>query len=279
MRIRWDLAAAAILLAVLHVAAVRIATASTAQRGRADNDILGAVLGDARVVVARGLYEKADTAFHMGAPHLDCCDAHAGHEAGHEPEGADEDREHRGRHGEHGEEPHAVVPRWIAWIDSEVHPRSHRHLEGQEIREMLPWLAMAIHADPTAAEPYVVAAYWLGWVLQRPDAAETVLRNGLARATPTDRIARELGRLLLTLRGRPHDALPHLRAALELWDRAAEEGSEPDPEDRAQTLFYLVECLAAVGDEGGARAAARELLELWPGKPGLRDHLAALGGI
>lgn len=279
MRIRGKIAIAVVLGCVAHAVAVRVASESMASRSLEDDDAIAAVLGDVRVVVGHALYEKADMAFHAGVPHVDCPDGHAGHAIN-----PAHDAHHHDHHHDHDHEmPGAAlvpgVPGWIAWIDAQVHPRTHRHLEGHDVQEILPWLAMAIRANPEAAEPYVVAAYWLGWVLHRVDDAETLLRRGLDRAKPRDALARELGRLMLSLRERPDEALPHLRAALDLWDRAAQDDLDPDPDDRAQTLFYLVQCLAALGDGEAARAAARDLLELWPDKPGLREHVAALGVI
>ncbi len=291
-RILWIASALAVLF--VHVGAVRVGERSLAERTRRENqDLLGAVLGDARVILGRSLYRKADIAFHAGV-----AEAAKEHRQGDRPaiaaagdadaEEHDHEHHHDGDHDheacdhdacghEHHHHEHAAgIPRWVAWIDDGVHPRTHRHLKGTQAQEILPWLALAIQADPHAAEPYLVAGYWLGWVFDRTKEAEQILQAGLQRAEPKEPLERELGRLYFRRMNDPARGRPHLERALALWEERNAAGEEPDLHDKGETLFYLGECLAGLGERDEAVRVFQELLAIWPDKPGLREHIRAL---
>ena len=89
---------------------------------------LAVAFGDARDVISRALVHKADSFFHGGV------DAKHGHR-------------------------HAGADPW-AWINAHVRaPDVHRHLEGRESVEMMPWFWAAVRADPHNVDAWTSAAY------------------------------------------------------------------------------------------------------------------------
>jgi len=140
--------------------------------------------------------------------------AHAGHQ--HDAQGncipADTHKAHA--HDEHGncvhshDEPSAAAPHdahekamafhdeprdWLEGFIRRFRITKHTHLEANEAREILPWLKLAIELDPQAIETYTATAYWLRHELDRPQDAQTVLREGIRNNPNSSEILFEMG--------------------------------------------------------------------------------------
>ena len=117
----------------------------------ADGDVLSVAFSDAREELASALVRRADSYFHGGVD-FDC---HAAH--GHAHEHGDHDHDHDDIDG------HERDGGWFdpwEWIGSRVRaPGVHRHLEGVETMELMPWLWAGVRADPRNVANWTTAWY------------------------------------------------------------------------------------------------------------------------
>lgn len=202
------------------------------------------MVGHSRVALGGWFYEVADEYFHRGV----------GHRAAH---AFQDDR----------------FLRWRARLSPEVH----EHLHGQSVREMMPWLRLAIQADPHNVELYLVAAFWLASEMHEPELAEQVLCEAQI-ANPLDyRVALEKGRVRLR-KHRVGEALAAFNAALAFWPRPFNEGNTEARFDRATLLLYRALLLEHTGQREEAMADLREILSLYPERVAIRERLEDLVG-
>ena len=153
-------------------------------------DVLSLILGDARLELSRALGEKAEEYFHGGVRNLNCTihsDAvgrgHEGHDAeargikGGEPHGThqhdDEEEEHVSGHAPAGGLWH--------WINASVHEQAHRHLEGLQMVEMLPWFWAACRLSAKNTQAYESSAYVLAYELGKPEEGVRLLEDGIRK--------------------------------------------------------------------------------------------------
>jgi len=156
----------------------------------------------------------------------------------------------------------------------EISPNKHVHLEGHEVQEIIPWLWLALHANPHDVELYLVTAFWLAH-LGQGSTAHAVLRTGRLNNPGDYRLFFEEGRLYLH-EGRRQDALRLIEAALKLWPGTDSPSIEEAIEQKRSLLFYkglLCESDGAVAD---AVAAYNELLKISPQTPGIKMRLENL---
>lgn len=143
---------------------------------------LAVAFGDARETLGRSFVQKADSYFHGGV------DMACGHEGAPGRDGHDEHDACDGHdgHGEHGgHERHGVADPW-AWINSHVRaPVVHRHLEGGEAVEMMPWLWASVKADPHNIDAWSAAWYAANNIVKDKALALRVVAEGL-KANPGD---------------------------------------------------------------------------------------------
>jgi tetratricopeptide (TPR) repeat protein len=223
---------AILLLLLLVTASFTLATLMQSQAlntpGRPQSDsVWNLFLGESRRLFANHFYVKADVYFHSGFY----------------PSVFDQAREAKekenhiaaAQHGQHEEPDHEEGMNFLGaptdWIDRfgrHFVVTEHTHLEGGDIREILPWLAISAELDPQKIETYTVASYWLRRQLGKADEAEQFLRQGLRANPDSCEILFELGRLYYENR---HDAtrarnIWHL--ALHRWEEKEGKQKEPD---------------------------------------------------
>lgn len=121
----------------------------------ADGDVLSVAFSDAREELASAFVHRADSYFHGGID-FDCHAAH-GHAHGHAHEHGEHDHDHDDIDGH--EQDGGWFDPW-EWIDSRVRaPSVHRHLEGSETMELMPWLWAGVRADPRNVANWTTAWY------------------------------------------------------------------------------------------------------------------------
>lgn len=134
------------------------------------DDALAVAFGGARETISLAMVQKADSYFHGGI----------------DMDGGEEKVEKVGG-GEGGD--------WWAWIDSKIRaPQVHRHLDGGESVEMLPWLWAAVKSDPHNAEAWSVAWYAAKHIMKDSATAERVLAEAKAKNPDSIEIAFTEGR-------------------------------------------------------------------------------------
>jgi tetratricopeptide (TPR) repeat protein len=226
----------------ISTALVPDVVSGSGDRSRSGN-VFALALGEGRKVLAYEFFVKADAYFHSGyypsffdqaggfkSPHM-AADAGAI---------ADENDEH-------GEEFESDSRDFIERIGRHFRPASHTHLdeggataaaEGEghaielgdsgEVREILPWLRLSATLDPSREETYTTTAYWLRSRMNRADAAEKFLREGLRHNPQSYSILFELGRIADENRNDQVKAKRLWELALLRWKEGEAEKEQPD---------------------------------------------------
>jgi tetratricopeptide (TPR) repeat protein len=215
-----------LLLAGTFTLATMVQPQALNRAGRSQSDsILNVLLGDSRRMFANHFYIKADVSFHSGyypsifdqarqAEEQEDAVAH---------EGEHDEREHEEKGGFLG-----APTDWIDRFGRHFRTIKHTHLEGGNIREILPWFRVSAELDPHHIETYTVAAYWLRSQLGKIDEAEQFLREGIRANPDSYEILYELGRLYQEDR---HDAVRARniwQLALRRWHEKEDTQKEPD---------------------------------------------------
>ncbi len=182
------LAAGAVCLAFL---VPRVSGESPVQTGGVD--LLSLFFADARAVIGKSLVTKADSYFHGGVD-MDCPDAHGDHHDGGETLDlgvVPDEHEHEVQHQERSLDP------W-AWINAKIHVQEHRHLQGDEITELVPWLWAACRANPHSIEAYGMGWYVLAKMQKKAELGLAVLEEGIRNNPDNVELEFSRGQSLLT---------------------------------------------------------------------------------
>ena len=188
------------------------------------------MLGESRVLFSERFLQSADTYFHQGV--------------------------------EHHEEP-AFQDSVFQKMEEEISPHDHVHIKGANIREIMPWLWLAIRANPHDAEPYLIAAYWLTREVKKPELAQEVLTEAFRRNPGDYRILFEQGALHMRL-GRREKAERALTAALSVWERHEDEEDGEARKGKAEILSYRSLLYELKGEIEKARRDIEEIVLLFP---------------
>lgn len=224
------------------------------QRSKSD-DVITVALGDSRRLFANHFYLKADAYFHNGY-YPSIYDA-KGNGTMHVATFAGANREEHEKKMDYLGKPKD----WLDAFSRHFYPSVHTHLGEEECeqckhgdkdhhheheksatgleRELLPWLKLAATLDPERPETYVVASYWLTQKLNKLDAAEHFLREGL-RANPGNyEILYELGRIA-------HEHRQDPARARNLWVLALQNFRKADQAEQDSELLLHCQILGSL---------------------------------
>ena len=223
------------------VLACRLSAAPTARPG-GGSGVADLLFGESRHALSASLFDRADTYFHKGVAHRAAS---------------------------------ALTNDWIQGLLANIAPEAHRHAEGEDSVEILPWLRLSTRADPHNVDAYLVTAFWVETGLHRPALAEDVLTEA-ERENPGDyRVLLEKGCLFLRA-GRWPQAAAALEAAATLWP------STLDPKDR-QTLLDKSQIYADLGflrEMEGRRPEAiaffKNILAVFPERTYISERISLL---
>ena len=206
---------------------------------------LAVVFGDARETISRALVHKADSYFHggidMDCHHLgghhhdaDCKDGCHGHDHDHEVDhDHEEDQDHAHEsESDHDGTAHDSFDPWC-WINSHIRaPEIHRHLEGKQTVELMPWFWASVRADPHNIEAWTTTWYIANNSMKDKKLALSVVDEGLKRNPDDPDLLLCRGRTLYD-RGRGDVALARAAflAAFESADRILKRDGD-DAEER-----------------------------------------------
>jgi len=235
-------------------------------------NVVAILLGDARQEFSNVLLEKADEYFHGGAQHVDC---------GHEWSGTPGDTqkccsedEHAHEHDHHADSGHAHADRSLdVWtrLNRRIHVQEHRHTEGEDARELLPWLWAACRMSPQNVQAYENSAYVLDRMLKRPHDALALLEEGV-RLNPTSAALEfSVGELALHSLKDSARAEQAFAAARSKCRPAPGEAGENDRFLLGRILFYLGYLAHQRGDHDRAAGFWAEAEEKVPDQVSTRD--------
>jgi tetratricopeptide (TPR) repeat protein len=192
-------------------------------RAGADN-VLKVLFGDGRRLFANHFFVKADVSFHSGYYPTIFDQARTPKDTRHltakEGEAATE---------EHEKQMSFLGPPrdWIERFGRHFMITEHTHLEGNNEREILPWLKISAELDPEKVETYTVSAYWLR-SMGKAKEAEEFLREGMRNNPDSYEILFALGRIYSENYHDPARARNVWDLALRKWTDQAVAGKNPD---------------------------------------------------
>lgn len=246
--------------ALLVMVVINVSGDTSAQAS--SGDLLSIFFHDARAVLCKSLVTRADSYFHGGVKIGKGVYCTEDHNHSHDDENQ---QSHNGEPGQtHDEaiEQHTkrVIDPW-EWLNARIHVQEHRHLQGEEIEEIIPWIWAACRASPHNIEAYGMGWYVLTKMRKRPDAGLAVLQEGI-RNNPDDLdLAFTLGQTLYTdLKDKPAaEAAFNLvrEKALKKSKHDLTQLSEDDGRFFANALMYLTR----IARERGGLEAVRSYLE------------------
>ena len=244
----------------------------------AGENVVAMILGDAQHVFSQAMMDKAEEYFHGGVKVENCTHGLSG--GSHVEEAGREGHEHspgctcgRDDHDGHREEAAAGggFPDPWAWMNARVHAQGHRHTEGEDVRELMPWLWAACRISPQNVEAFETSAYVLARMTQRPDEALRLLEEGVRRNPDSASLEFSRGEMLLHSL---HDPLA-AEAAFEAAGKKCRPAEGPKGDDarflKGRILFYLGYLANRRGDKARARACLSEAEALNPQHVGTRD--------
>jgi len=225
------------------VLSCRLSTLPAAGHERVGRQSLaGALASESRLALSGHFYEMADLYFHCGVEHI--------------RDRAFED---------------SIWQRTMELIS----PVAHVHRDGQSVKEIMPWLWMAIRADPHNVQTYLVAAYWLANEADRPDLALSVLDEARWQNPGNCEIQIERGRICLALR-RIEAATHAFDAALAFWPGHQDPADQSARHERATALLYRALLHELAGENDAAVRALQEHLSLFPDRTHIAERIRAL---
>ncbi len=203
----------------------------------------GKVIGGGRSAVSAAMYEMADNYFHKGSRKV---------------------------------AKSAITNDCFQKWSREISPQKHRHAEGVDSVEILPWLRMATQADPHNVEAFLVMSFWLASGVKRADLAEQVLIDA-QRMNPRDyRIPQEQGRLAVR-GGRFSEARRKLEVALIRWPSGLAEDKQILL-DKAEINTFLGFLYEEAGNRKEAVGYFKNALAIFPERAYIKERVTLLQG-
>lgn len=245
---------ALLVMSIVHVSGDAPAQTSS-------GDVLSIFFKDARAVLGKSLITRADSYYHGGVTMGDSVYCTEDHDHAHDDEGEHSHDEHPDHVDEAAIDTKHVIDPW-GWLNARIHVQEHRHLHGEEIEEIIPWIWAACRASPHNIEAYGMGWYVLTKMRKHPDAGLAVLQEGI-RNNPDDLdLAFTLGQSFYT---DMKDQAAAESAFLLVREKAFRKSkqdltrlSEDDGRSLASALMYLTRLAEARGDIEAMRAYFEE---------------------
>ena len=224
--------------------------------GTVEGPVFMRLLGEGKSIVSNLSILQADRYFHGGIGHI--------------PEGDGEGALMNGcRVPVEGlEKGGREFSRWniLFRLSGELELTQHIHLEGDQVKEIIPWLYYSIKIDPHNVMAYTLAAYYLSARFDRTRQALVLLREGLANNPDSWEINAEIGRLYLEHYKDYKNAATYLTRAYDLMQDV--------PHDKFQeryVLTFLAHSYELLGENDAAVMPRERIHELFPEYTVVRD--------
>ncbi|NLB69709.1 MAG: hypothetical protein GX804_08535 [Lentisphaerae bacterium] len=153
------------------------------------DDLMSLIFADARAVLGQSLVRVTDRYYHGGVSidytaHKHECGGlgSRAHTHNHDPAGAAHadtvESTGNSQNPKHEPSKRKFNDPW-AWMNSKIHVQQVRHLEHDEIAELIPSIWAACRADPQNIEAYEMGWYIIAKMLKRPEDGMKVLLEGI----------------------------------------------------------------------------------------------------
>ncbi len=258
---------------------VRVRGAAAGGAG-VSQDVLAVVFGEARQAMSAAAFDRANLYFHGGVSEFAASCTHvAATASGRESESEalaaaarEAGQAAPGAAAEHHHDEAPAAPGSLAafhydpwnWLDAQIHPNSHKHLQGAAENEVLPWVAAAVKLDRSNTLAYAVGAYWLARRLNRTADGLQFIAEGIERNPRSTDLEFCRGEILLHAARDFKTADLAFAAALQKWRPTT--GADKDDNDqlRVRALMYRGDIADRKGHIQQALEFYREALRLNP---------------
>ena len=227
-----------------------------------DTPIFLRLLGEGKSFLSSLSLLQADLYFHRGVGHF--FDEHEGGLAIVEREDVHAHEEHLHKEDHHRAGPFNVLFR----ISEEIGLTEHVHLQGDQMKEIVPWLYYAAEIDPHNVLAITLTGFYLADRLDKVDEGIAFLRRGLMNNPDSWEINAELGRIYYEHRKNYEAAARFLSRA-----RTLLEESQHDKFQERYVLSFLALSYEALGRKMDAMPLYRRLNELFPDTEVFRKKL------
>ena len=160
-------------------------------------------------------------------------------------------------------------------LSREISPEAVVHVAGHNMKEMMPWIWLAIRTDPHNLNPYLVGAYLLSREIDRPDLAHEVLREAQWNNPFNYEAPLEDARVYLKEK-KITQAKHDLEVALAFWPGGKDPNDMGAKDDKVTILLYRGLLHETDGDTNTAIESYREILRLFPDRLDIRNRLNTL---
>jgi len=106
----------------------------------------------------------------------------------------------------------------LVWLKNQLRIVKHIHLEGDKVKEMLPWYYYAAKLDPHNVQAYLNGGYWLYSAVEETDEGEKFLNEGIANNPESFQLHFQRGVLYLSKKKNYKKALSDFKKAEILFD-------------------------------------------------------------
>ena len=221
-----------------------------------DKDILSRVFGELRTYLSSASYINADIYFHGGLYdfHENCSLFTPAHISSHN------EKENDGHEGHaHGHHPQKETLNPLLKIADKISITEHRHISGNEEKEILPWMLYAVKLNPKNEKAYVIGGYWLGMRLNKTDEAISFLHDGIKNNLESWDIYLMLGEIYLVNLKDYQNAKIYLEKATDLA-----EIKKVDKFNMRSIYTFLAEAYDKTGDPEASMKLYEKLSKLFP---------------
>ena len=239
---------------------------SYTKTGSCDEAFYLRLLGETKSMFSYLSILQADLYYHGGVGHF--YSEHKGEMGlGHE-EGACQEEHHHAQTDMERYSGHNILMK----IDDAIRVNRHVHLEGDQTKEVVPWLYYSLKMDPNNVMAYTLSSYWLAYRMKRFDEGMSCLQEGLINNPHSWEIKVEIGRLYLEHYKKYSSAKTILGQAISDMNASKLDNFQ----QRYVYSLYASSC-EMCGDEEGALKAYSHVSELFPEDSRIRDKIEQIG--
>ena len=160
-------------------------------------------------------------------------------------------------------------------LRQEISPEGHAHLQGDDMKDVLAWVRIAVSLDPRNVDYSLVAAYWLQRELGRTDAALALLREA-ATANPDSYLPYlGRGRLYGKLGDRTRARIAY-QLAFRHWPGDSDKNDPDTMIDKREILVRLAILCELDNDIHGAIGFMNQIAEAFPSASRIVKEQAAM---
>jgi len=237
-----------------------------ASAGRPDleGSVMMRFLGETRSIVSSMSILQADLYFHGGVGHF-----FEEHEHGFAIAETGKGAEVR-KKPEADPRPEVSPLNFMVYLSEHIGVTDHIHLEGDQLKEIMPWLYYAVRTDPNNVLAYTLTGYYLAFKLEKVDEGLEFLREGLKNNPDSWEIYAETGVIYFQKLKDYARAARYLRTAKKLLDKT--------PHDKFQeryVLSFLARSYEGLGRQDEALPLYERLHQLFPDAEAFNKKIGA----